>query len=98
MNGFPLLAILIELPTFAVLAWLFSRGRPGRYWLPVVLGALVLALATTLWSYDIADRQYGLLWPQILAALNGYLVFLLALLLGWGLPRLAERFGPSSGR
>lgn len=98
VNEFPLLAFLIELPTFAVLAWLLARGRSVGYWLPSVLGAFLLAFATTLLSYGVADRQFGLLWPQILAALNGYVVFLAAMAIAWLLPRIAERIAPGPGR
>jgi hypothetical protein len=40
----------------------------------------VLAFVATLrWAHGYADRQYGALWPQILATSAGYGVYLLAL-------------------
>lgn len=87
MTGLPWLAFIIELPTFIVLAWLFARGRPARYAMPVLAGALLMALAVTVLSYEAADRSHGPMWPQVLAALNGYGAYLAALLLGWLLPR-----------
>lgn len=82
----PWLAFIIELPTFVVIAWLFARGRPARYALPVVAGAIVLALAATGWGFQAADRNHGPMWPQVLAALAGYGAFLAALLVAWLLP------------
>jgi hypothetical protein len=87
----PWLAFLIELPTFAVLGWLFVRGRPVRYAWPVLIGSLLLALAATAWGYQAAERTHGPMWPQVLAALTGYGAFLAALFIGWLLPRLAVR-------
>lgn len=88
MTALPWLAFFVELPTFAVLAWLFARKRPARYALPVLGGALLMALAATAWGYQAADRSHGPMWPQVLAALTGYGAFLAALFLGWLLPRL----------
>lgn len=79
----PWLTVLIQLPTFAVLAWLFARGRPARSCLPVLAGSLLMAIAATAWAYQVADRSHGPIWPQVLAALTGYGVFLLALGLAW---------------
>ncbi len=83
----PWLTVLIELPVFAVLAWLFARGRPFAYAGPALAGSLLIALAATGWAFQVADRAHGPIWPQVLAALAGYGVFLLALFLAWWLPR-----------
>lgn len=87
MNTLPLLAFIIEFPTFAVLAWLYLHGRPkGPAW-AVLLLALAAALAATLWGFNTADRSTGLMWPQVLAALAGYGAFLLVLLAGLAVRR-----------
>lgn len=93
----PWLAFLIELPTFAVLGWLFARGRAFRYAGPVVAGSLLVALAATVWSFGMADRSHGMMWPQLLAALAGYGAFLAALGLAWLLPWWAGRRWPPGG-
>lgn len=87
----PWLAFIIELPTFVVIGWLFARGRPARYALPVVAGAIVLALAATGWGFQSADRSHGPMWPQVLAALAGYGAFLAAVLVAWLLPHPGRR-------
>jgi hypothetical protein len=71
---------------FAVLIWLLLRVRPACHAWPVAAGSLLLALAATIAGFDQADRSHGLMWPQVLAALAGYGVFLLALGLGGWLP------------
>lgn len=84
----------IQLPTFAVLGWLFARGRPRRYWLPALAGSLLLALAATAWGHGLADPGHGALWPLVLATVTGYGAFLLALGLAWWLPRRAAGRAP----
>lgn len=92
----PWMAFVIELPTFAVIGWLFARGRPARYTAPLLAGSLLLALVVTIWAFGLADRSHGPMWPQVLAALAGYGVFLLAMTLGWLLPFLAARSAAGS--
>ena len=87
----PWLAFLIELPTFAVIGWLFARVRPRRHALPALAGSLLLALAATGWAFAIADDRHGAIWPQVLAALAGYGTFLLAITLAWMIPVSAGR-------
>lgn len=89
----PWLAFIIQIPVFAIVGWLFLRGRPARWGWPVFLGALVMTYATTIWAFHAADRTWGLMWPQVLAALLGYGVFLAAVGIGWLLPWLASRAG-----
>ncbi len=87
----PWLAFVIQIPVFAILGWLFLRRRPASWGWPVFLGALVLTLAATTWGFQAADRSHGLMWPQVLAAVLGYGVFLAALGFGWLLPWLLAR-------
>lgn len=82
----PWLSFVIQVPAFAVLLWLFARGRPRRVWLPAGAGALLLSLAATLAGFAAADTGHGPMWPQVLAALAGYGAFLAALGLAWWLP------------
>lgn len=92
--SWPWLAFVIELPVFAVLAWLLRRNTPARQAWPVAAGAALLALAATLAAFAWADRSHGAMWPQVLAALAGYGVFLFAMGMGWAIPRAAGRRGP----
>lgn len=87
----PWLSFLIQIPTFAVLIWLFARGRPRRVWLPASAGALLLSLAATLAGFAAAATSHGPMWPQVLAALAGYGAFLTALGLAWWLPARFRR-------
>ncbi len=87
----PWLAFVIQIPVFAIIGWLFARGRPARWVWPVLLGTLVLTFATTIAVFHGADRSYGLMWPQVLAAVLGYGVFLAGVGLGWLLPWLVAR-------
>lgn len=87
MNAFPWLAFFIELPTFVVIAWLYLRGRPAGKAVPVVLLALVATLVTTAWGFRVADPGFGMMWPQVLAALGGYGAFLVVLTAGLAVRR-----------
>ncbi|MDZ3824223.1 MAG: hypothetical protein U0S76_11510 [Pseudoxanthomonas sp.] len=87
----PWLSFLIQVPTFAVLVWLFARRRPRRVWLPACAGALLLSLAATLAGHAAASASHGPMWPQVLAALAGYGTFLAALGLAWWLPLRIRR-------
>ncbi len=93
----PWLAFLIELPTFAVIGWLFARGRAPRHAWPALAGSLLLAFSATVWAFGVADRSHGPMWPQVLAALAGYGVFLLAMLTAWLVPHAAGRRAESRG-
>ncbi|HSD16213.1 MAG TPA: hypothetical protein VLC71_02990 [Thermomonas sp.] len=82
----PALALILFAPWFLVLAalyWLYPRQPRHAARLRFDGIALVLAfagcLASLYWSFDIADRGYGHLWPQILATSVGYGVFLAVL-------------------
>ena len=72
---------------FLILAWLYwafprlPRNAARRVFdIVSLLVALVAFIATLQWSHGYADRQYGEMWPQILATSAGYGVFLLVLL------------------
>ena len=86
LSGMPDLALLLFAPWFLILSVLFWRyprqpRNARRRWFDA--GALLLALlafiATLHWSHGYADRQYGAMWPQILATSAGYGVYLLVL-------------------
>lgn len=77
------LALILFLPWFLILGalyWLYPRQpRPAAR---IVFDLLALALAAVAfvlsmhWSMDTADRQYGQMWPQVLATSVGYGVWL----------------------
>ena len=84
--GIPTLALILFAPWFLILStlyWLYPRQprNPARRRFDAI--ALLLAFAGCFaslhWSFDIADRSYGPLWPQILATSVGYGVFLAVL-------------------
>ena len=86
LAGIPALALILFAPWFLILAalyWLYPRQprKPARARFDGI--ALVLAFAGCLaslhWSFGVADRGYGQLWPQILATSVGYGVFLAVL-------------------
>lgn len=86
LAGIPALALILFAPWFLILAalyWLYPRQprNPARARFDGI--ALLLAFAGCLaslhWSFGVADRGYGQLWPQILATSVGYGVFLAVL-------------------
>ena len=84
--GIPALALILFAPWFVILSvlyWLYPRQprHAARTCFDVIALALAFAgcLASLYWSFDIADRSYGHLWPQILATSVGYGVFLAVL-------------------
>ncbi|AVP97653.1 hypothetical protein C7S18_10775 [Ahniella affigens] len=80
------LATILLLPWFLILCWVYWRmGRahqdaPGFDRLAIIV-AMVLALVSGYVGLGYADPVYGRLWPQILASLLAYGVFLLVLAL-----------------
>ncbi len=84
--GMPTLALVLFAPWFLILSvlyWLYPRqprnaGRRGFDALALLL-AFAGCLASLHWSFGLADRSYGHLWPQILATSVGYGVFLAVL-------------------
>lgn len=86
LSGMPDLAVFLFAPWFVVLAvlyWLYPRqprhSRRRVFDVVALLVAIVAFVATLHWAHGYADRQYGTMWPQILATSAGYGVFLLVL-------------------
>ena len=84
--GIPALALILFAPWFVILAalyWLYPRQPRNAVRMRFDVIALLVAFAGCLgslyWSFDIADRSHGHLWPQILATSVGYGVFLAVL-------------------
>ena len=81
-----LLATILLAPWFLVLCWVYWRfGRAGNHSRGFDLVAIVLSIVLAAGSgwvgLGFADPGYGKLWPQILASLLAYGVFLLVLLI-----------------
>lgn len=78
------LAFLMLLPWFAVLGWIYWASNRE---LPRARGFDLAALALSVlcsviamwWSLAFATREFGGLWPQVLASLAAYGMFLLIL-------------------
>ena len=88
------LALVLFLPWFAILGalfWLYPRQpRDARRRLFDAASLLVATVAFVLalrWAHGVADRQYGEMWPQVLATSLGYGVFLVVIALAWVLRR-----------
>ena len=86
LAGIPALALILFAPWFLILAalyWLYPRQPRSAARVRFDGFALLLAFAGCLaslhWSFGVADRGYGQLWPQILATSVGYGVFLAVL-------------------
>ena len=86
LSAMPDLALILFAPWFLILSVLFwvyprqPRNAKRRLFDIVALLVSVLAFVATLrWAHGYADRQYGAMWPQILATSAGYGVYLLAL-------------------
>jgi hypothetical protein len=84
--GMPTLALGLFAPWFLILSalyWLYPRQPRNAARRAFDALALLLAFigcfASLHWSFGIADRGYGHLWPQILATSVGYGVFLAVL-------------------
>ena len=94
------LGLVLFLPAFALLTWLylaFPRARPRT---PTIrrydAGALLLATAVTTLAVYLAsspqpEEVVGPIWPQVLASLAAYHVFPLLLLAAWWLRRRIHR-------
>ncbi len=84
--GMPTLALVLFAPWFLILSvlyWLYPRQPRNARRRGFDALALLLAFSGCLlslhWSFGIADRGHGHLWPQILATSVGYGVFLAVL-------------------
>lgn len=83
------LALILFLPWYLILGWLFWRlstrgAKPARRLAALaVLGiALGAAGGAGVWAYGYADPAAGPIWKQVLACVVGYGAFLGVLLLG----------------
>lgn len=86
LASMPDLALILFAPWFLILSvlfWLYPRqprhARRRLFDSAALVVALVAFVATLRWSHGYADRQYGAMWPQILATSVGYGVYLLVL-------------------
>ena len=86
LSAMPDLALLLFAPWFLILSvlfWVYPRQprtmKRRLYDLAALVLALVAFIATMRWAHGYADRQYGQMWPQILATSVGYGVYLLVL-------------------
>jgi len=83
------LALVLFLPTFAIIAGLFLAfpRRPRPRWrlafdLCVVLAAAVCSAAAMLWGFRVATGVGGAIWRQLLATLLAYGAFALVIVAG----------------
>jgi hypothetical protein len=99
----PHLALILFLPWYAVLCWVFWRMRArdasaGRKL--VVGGFIALSLITAGiagdWAYGHADTSVGAIWKQLFASSVGYAAFLSVLLVGGVALRSSTRSGGTS--
>ena len=85
--GMPALALILFAPWFLILSalyWLYPRQpratRAGAVSMPSpCCSPSAACLASLHWSFGLADRGHGHLWPQVLATSVGYGVFLAVL-------------------
>ncbi|MFT4180005.1 MAG: hypothetical protein QM612_11200 [Thermomonas sp.] len=82
----PALALILFAPWFLILAtlyWCYPRqprdARRRLFDVAALALAFIGCLLSLHWSFGVADRSYGQLWPQILATSVGYGVFLAVL-------------------
>ena len=88
------LALVLFLPEFVILGvlfWVYPRqprdARRRVFDAVSLLVAVVAFVASLHWARGIADRQYGEMWPQVLATSLGYGVFLAVIALAFFLRR-----------
>jgi hypothetical protein len=87
------LALVLFLPWYAVLLWLFwrtprtARGKPGkrRFDLVAIALALLSSVLAMRWGFALGADQAGAMWRQILATALAYGAFLLVMAIAWGL-------------
>ena len=97
----PLLALLLFAPWFAILGWVYwsypksHAVTPARRRLDIValLLAVLLSALAMRWAYYLEFADAGTLWPQVIATLAGYHVFLAVLLLAYFVRRQRFRAG-----
>lgn len=86
LSAMPDLALILFAPWFLILSalfWIYPRqprnARRRLFDILALVVSLLAFIATLRWAHGYADRQYGAMWPQILATSAGYGVYLLAL-------------------
>ena len=86
LSNLPDLSLILFAPWFVILCVLYllyprqpRHARRRAFDIAALLVAIVAFIATLHWAHGYADRQYGAMWPQILATSAGYGVFLLVL-------------------
>lgn len=91
------LALILFLPWYLVLGWMFMRYVRGAAWsmrlvaFATITVALVAAAFTGVWAYHHADPTHGALWTQILPAVIGYGAFLAVIVIGFVALRAMKR-------
>ena len=99
------LALILFLPWYVLLGWVFWRARArgastSRKLLALGFLAVSLAAAgfTGVWAYGFADPSAGAIWKQILACVVGYWAFLGVLALGFAAlrPPTSQRLSRST--
>jgi len=89
------LALILFAPWFAIIGWLYwawpksHAVTPARRRLDVIALLLAVALSAVAmdWAYSLPLENAGTLWPQVIATLAGYHVFLAVLAIAWFIRR-----------
>ncbi|HMB58205.1 MAG TPA: hypothetical protein VKM35_13485 [Arenimonas sp.] len=95
----PFLALILFAPWFAILGWVYwtypksHAVTPARRRLDVLalLIALVLSAFAMRWAFFQPFDGVGKMWPQVIATLAGYHVFLLVLAVAFFIRRKKYR-------
>ena len=85
------LALILFAPWFAILGgvyWAFPRSHAltparRRFDVAILVIAVAASVAAMLFAYRLPWENAGPLWPQVVATLAAYHVFLLVLAFGW---------------
>lgn len=84
------LALILFLPWYLLLCWLFwhlrARGKGGLHKLlalTCLLASLAAAAIAGVWAYGQADTSTGAIWRQVFACVIGYGAFLSILTIGF---------------
>lgn len=93
------LALILFAPWFAILGaayWFYPRahvadGVTRRFDVVVLLLSLASSALAMRWSYAAEYQAVGSMWPQVMATLAAYHVFLFVLVAGWLLRARAFR-------
>ncbi len=96
-----LLAMLLFAPWFSILIWLYVKFPKNMHYTPArlrfdriaIAAALLGAAVSGYFSYHFEWQNAGPIWPQVIATLAAYHVFLLVL--GGAMWHRSRRFGDS---